>query len=212
MSIIITFNNFTDGSVLIKTAEILKKGGVIVYPTETFYALGVDATNKKAVNKLFDLKGRDAVKPILVLIKEIDMLNRYAAGVSEKALKIIDKFWPGPLTLIFKEKGILPELLRGGRATIGARISSHQFPKRFFNYFNVPLTTTSANISGSRNIVNISDAYDSFGDEVDIYLDGGVLEGKKGSAVIDATDDNFKIIREGDIDSELILDFLKSIE
>lgn len=211
MSIIIAFNKFTDDTVLIESANLLERGGIIVYPTETFYALGVDATNEKSVKKLFDLKERKGTKAISVLVKDFEMLKKYAAGIDEKAIKLINKFWPGPLTLVFREKGILTEILTGRTKTIGVRISSHPFAERFFKYFDLPITATSANISDSPNIISIEEAYDSFGDKVDIYLDGGILTGEQGSTVVDATADKFKILREGEISRELILDFLNSI-
>src|SRR3990167_9776167 len=182
-----------------RVRDIFKKGGIIAYPTETFYGLGVDPFNEAAIKKLFELKGRGSDKPVSILIKDKKMLLEVAEEIPLLAEKLIKKFWPGPLTIIFKAKKSIPSLLTGGTGKIGVRISSNPITQKLLEEIDSPITATSANPSGKKSPVTAKEVMDYFGDKIDLVLDGGVLYGKLGSTVIDVTEGELTVIREGEI-------------
>ncbi len=176
---------------------ILKQGGVVAYPTETFYGLGCDATNPKAVQKLFDLKGRDSKVPIPILIGEFSQLPLYVEEIPPSAEKLIHKFWPGPLTLIFRAKEIFPEELLAKTGKIAIRISSHPIAQELTKKFALPLTTTSANRSGQPAASTPEQVENYFKNEIDGILNGGELSASQSSTILDVTFDPPKLIRAG---------------
>ncbi|HBR18338.1 MAG: threonylcarbamoyl-AMP synthase [Deltaproteobacteria bacterium RIFCSPLOWO2_12_FULL_43_16] len=182
-----------------RVRDIFKKGGIIAYPTETFYGLGVDPFNEAAIKKLFELKGRGSDKPVSILIKDKKMLLEVAEEIPLLAEKLIKKFWPGPLTIIFKAKKSIPSLLTGGTGKIGVRISSNPITQKLLEEIDSPITATSANPSGKKSPVTAKEVMDYFGDKIDLLIDGGVLSGKLGSTILDATEQELKVIREGEI-------------
>ncbi len=183
---------------------ILKQGGVIAYPTETVYGLGCDPTNPKAVQKLFDLKGRDSKVPIPVLIGELSQLPLYVEEIPKSAKKLIQKFWPGALTLIFRAKNIFPEELLAKTGKIAVRISSHPIAQELTKKFALPLTTTSANRSGQPAASTPEEVEKYFNNEIDGILSGGELSASQSSTILDVTFDPPKLIRAGVISLEEI--------
>lgn len=198
-----------DVSVWERVIDIFKKGGVIAYPTETFYGLGVDPFNETAVKKLFHLKGREADKPISILVNDKKMLAGIAEEIPLSAEKLIKKFWPGPLTIIFKAKKSIPTTLTAGTGTIGVRISSNPITQKLLETIDSPITTTSANPSGKKSPVTADEVMNYFKNKVDLILDGGVLSGKLGSTVVDFTEGCLKVIREGEIPIKRLVESLK---
>lgn len=187
---------------LSRAIEILKTGGVIAYPTETFYGLGCDATRADAVQKLFDLKGRASNVAIPVLIGEIDQLANYVREVPAVAEKLIEEFWPGPLTLIFWAKELFPKELLAGSEKIAIRLSSHPIAKALAKNFGLPLTTTSANASGSPAASNIAQVEKYFGNRIDGVIEGQESHSIQASTIVDVTVNPPKIVREGVISSQ----------
>lgn len=189
--------------------NIFKKDGIIVYPTETFYGLGVDPFNKTAVKKLFALKGREADKPISILVKDKKMLTEVAEEIPLSAEILIKKFWPGPLTIIFKAKKIIPSLITGSTGKIGVRISSNPITQKLLEAIDAPITATSANPSGEKSPVTTREVMNYFENEVDLILDGGTLSGRLGSTIVDVTEGDLKVIREGEIPLKTVVEGLK---
>lgn len=182
-----------------KACAVLKQGGILAFPTETFYGLGADALNEQALKKVFALKQRDYAKPLLVIIAEKDQLHSLVSDIPAVAEKLMDSFWPGPLTIIFKARKGLPSLLTGGTDTVGIRISSHPVARSLASTFGRPLTATSANLSGGKNPITAQDVCDQLGEGVDMMLDAGKTKGIKGSTIIDVTLSPPRIVREGDV-------------
>jgi L-threonylcarbamoyladenylate synthase len=180
----------------------LKRGAVIVFPTETFYGLGADALNVDAVEGVVSLKGRNPDSPIAVIIADEEMLPQIASEISPVAQKLIRRFWPGPLTLVLPAKPGLPAALLNRDGKIGVRVSSHPLAARLSRELGRPLTATSANPSGKEPARTIEQARDYFGDRIEIFLDAGALAGKSGSTVAEVNGDQIKIIREGEISSK----------
>jgi len=190
---------------LTKVKKIIQGGGIIAYPTETFYGLGVDARNEEAVKALFSLKGRDFNKPVSILVKDETALRQVVTDVPPAAEALIRHFWPGPLTLVFTALPALSPLLTAGTGKIGVRISSSPTAAELLAAIDCPLTTTSANPSGLPAPVTAEAVLEYFGDGLDALLDGGELPGTLGSTVVDVTGANVTILREGEIAAEAVV-------
>ncbi|MBI4515630.1 MAG: threonylcarbamoyl-AMP synthase [Deltaproteobacteria bacterium] len=177
----------------------LRRAEPIVYPTETLYGLGVDATSAAAVSKLLALKVRAEGKPIAVLVSDRSMLDQLAARVTPLAERLIARFWPGPLTLVVTARHSVSPLLTGVTGTIGVRISSHPTATALVRGLGRPLTTPSANPAGATPPATIAQARGYFGDRVAVYLDGGTLSGGVASTVVEVTTAEVRVLRAGAI-------------
>ncbi len=178
-----------------KARRILRQGGLIVYPTDTLYGLGADIFNKQAVKEIFKLKGRDFKKPISIMVANLSSLRKLA-WVDKKQEQFIRALLPGPFTLILKKKKIIYQLLTAGKNKVGIRIPDSKICLKLSR--NLPITTTSANISGqkpSRSVKKLTKLF-SIKDEnrVDLILEGKNLSNKP-STVIDLTEMPPKILR-----------------
>jgi L-threonylcarbamoyladenylate synthase len=182
--------------------EALQRGEVIVFPTETFYGLGADALNRDAVERIASLKGRNPDSPIAVIVADREMLDQVVIDVPALAKKLIDRFWPGPLTLILPAKPGLPGPLLNREGKIGVRISSHPIATRIARELGRPITATSANPSGKESARTIQEARSYFADKIEVLLDGGMLTGRKGSTVVELIEGKLRIIREGEISAQ----------
>jgi L-threonylcarbamoyladenylate synthase len=177
-------------------AAVLAGGGIVVYPTETLYALGADAYNPQALRRLIELKVRERGKPIAVLIGGIEMLRDLATEISPEAVTLMRHFWPGPLTLVLRARASVPPALTGGGDGIGVRLSSHPLATALVRALGRPVTAPSANPAARQPPVRADEARAYFGARVDYYLDGGTLDGEPASTVVDLRA-GLKVIREG---------------
>jgi L-threonylcarbamoyladenylate synthase len=200
--------NISEETVLSRAAEILAQGGVIAYPTETFYGLGADATNEKAIRKIYDLKGRNFNNPISVIIDKEENLYPLADEVPAAALMLMKTFWPGPLTIVFKASGKISPLLTAQTGKIGIRISSHAGATVIAQKLGHPLTATSANLSGAAECSTAIEVARQISDKVDAIVDLGETPGGKGSTIIDITVNPPQILREGVISRIIIQDHI----
>jgi L-threonylcarbamoyladenylate synthase len=179
----------------------LRRGNVIVFPTETLYGLGADALNSEAVEQVFQLKGRDPVNPIPVLVSDREMLHTVVADIPEAAQELIRQFWPGPLTLILPARKNIPKALCNPSGGVGVRISSQAIATRLVSALGRPLTATSANPSGKEPARTVQEAKTYFGEQIEVFVEGGKLTAKTGSTVVDVMGDRIKIIRQGEINA-----------
>ncbi len=177
--------------------DVLRSGGVIAYPTETFYGLGADPRNPAAVKKLFAIKGRPKDQPILLLIREESAVHEWTTAVTRDAEVLMKKFWPGPLTLVFKARPGVPVDLTAGTGTIGLRVPGSPLAVRLLEFLGAALTGTSANITGGQSPQTAGEAADAVGEMIDLILDGGKTTGGKPSTVLDVSGTSVKVIREG---------------
>ena len=187
--------NFDDA--VRRAAEIFLSGGVVSYPTESFYGLAVDATNEAAIKRLFEIKVRDAGQPILVIIHTKKIPHNWVRDVSPIAGELIEKYWPGGLTLVFEAGPAVSPLLTAGTGKIGIRCSSHPLARALARGAGVPITGTSANVSGKSPCSSAGEVIEALGVGVDLVLDGGKTQGEKASTVLDVTVDPPKILRQG---------------
>ncbi len=189
-----------------QAAQAILAGGVIIYPTETIYGLGANALESKIVEKVYGIKERRKSNPILVLIPNRSALEELALGIPEVAEELMTKFWPGPLTIVFKAAPIVSKILTAGSGKIGIRLSSDKFCGELLNICNIPITSTSANLSGEPNPNSISMINRKVRDSVDLIVDAGTLTSQTPSTVVDVTKGKIELVREGAIAYRKILD------
>jgi len=182
--------------------EALRRGAAIVFPTETFYGLGADALDEHAVERVASLKGRNPDAPIAVIVADREMLSQIVEEISSPAEKLIERFWPGPLTLILPAKQGLPAPLLNREGKIGVRVSSQPIAARLSRELGRPITATSANPTGKEPARTIQQARGYFSRALEIFLDGGTLAGRMGSTVAEVSGSQIEIVREGEIPSE----------
>lgn len=185
-----------------RALEALRRGEVIVFPTETFYGLGADALDPGAVERVVRLKGRQPESPIAVIVADVAMLKEIVTDVSPVAARLTEIFWPGPLTLVLPARAGLPGPLLNRDGGIGVRVSSHPLAASLVRELGRPLTATSANPTGKEPARTVQEARSYFSDRLEFFLDGGRLEGREGSTVAGVARDQLKIIREGAIRAE----------
>lgn len=197
-----------DGEKLAEAVRILLAGGVAAYPTETFYGLGADARNEAAVEKIFRIKGRDFRNPIALIVADDREVNPLVEEIPAIAIILMQTFWPGPLTLIFRAAPSVSSRLTGGTGKIGIRVSSHPVARLLAAGLAGPLTATSANLSGGPECSSADAVIRIFGDLPDAVIDGGPTPGGAGSTILDVTVSPPRILREGTIPGGLIHDAL----
>jgi L-threonylcarbamoyladenylate synthase len=185
------------GAPLDQIVESILREGLIAYPTETFYALGVDATSKAAVDRLFRVKGRERGVPIPLILANLDALSRVVPRVPEPGRKLMDRFWPGPMTLVLEAAPDLPEAITGGTGKVGVRISDHPVASAIARACPCPLTATSANRSGEASAASPSALSATIRSALDLLVDGGPTRGAPASTVLDVTVNPPRLVRPG---------------
>ncbi len=196
------------GEVIREAAKVILAGGVVAVPTESFYGLAVHALNEKAIERLFTVKGRREDNPVLILIAFREALGSYVKEVPSRARRLIDRFWPGGLTMVFLADPVLPASLTAGMGKIGVRLSSHPVPRELARAVGAPITGTSANRSGQPSCSTAAEVMEAVGKDIDLILDGGTTPGRKGSTVLDVTVDPAVVLREGMVSREDLEPFL----
>jgi len=195
-----------------QAASVVRDGGVIAFPTETFYGLGVTPWDSAAVQRLFALKGRSsASSPILVLIRHRKELESLITEISPSAELLMKACWPGPLTIVFRASSKVPPLLTAGTGTIGIRLSAAASLQWLLDAVGGPLTGTSANRSGALPAVTAQDVQASLGVDVDLILDGGRTPGGFASTVVDTTVMPVRLIREGALSRSAVLSVIGTL-
>ncbi len=187
-----------------KAVEAIRSKKLVIYPTETVYGLAADATSNEAVSKVFEAKSRPSDNPISAAVNSLSMSSKIGK-LSQKEEKIIKKLLPGPLTLIVESRPMVSDLLTAGTGKIGIRIPDHPVVLKFIELLNGPITSTSANITGNPDPLTVDEAVEQVGDFVEFAIDVGESKVGKASTVIEVTDSNVKIIREGPISESKIL-------
>jgi L-threonylcarbamoyladenylate synthase len=189
----------------------IRAGGIVCFPTRCLYGLGANALDAAAVERVYEIKQRPADMPLLVLISRSAQMAELAERVPPMAQMLMDRFWPGRLTLVMHALGHLPVRLTAGTGKIGIRLAAHPVARALVEAFAGPITGTSANPSGGTGCRQIAELDPKIARGVDLILDGGVLKGGVGSTVVDVTGENPVVIREGEISKPEILAAIKSI-
>ena len=193
-----------------RAAEIVSKGGVIAFRTDTFYGLGADPFNAKAVTRIRELKGREENKPILVLISDEQEISRFVTHQSSLFTEVAKRFWPGPLTIVREARDELAEELTAGTRTIGLRLPYDETVRELVRACRGALTATSANLSGQPEARSARDVESYFATGVDLIIDGGEVNATRPSTVIDLSGPEPRIVREGAIEATELEKFLHS--
>lgn len=191
-------------------SKLLHEGRIIVYPTDTTYALGVNALDASAILRLFELKGRPTDKPIHVVVANLEMAEDFVV-LDAAAHSLAKKFLPGPLTLILPKKVTVPDILVGGRKTLGIRVPDNPVCSMLARKAAIPFTTTSANVSGEKPAHTVEEVVKQFNSRVnqpDLFLNQGPLPNQLPSTVVDLTTFPPSILREGPISHSQILEAL----
>ena len=187
-----------------KAAELIKQGKIVVFPTETVYGIGANGLDEKAVRKLYEVKKRPLNKPISLLVSNMEMVKTIAQDITEVEYKIMEKFFPGPLTIILKKKDIVPDIVTAGQETVGVRMPSGEIARKLVELSGVPIATPSANISGEPSGTNLLEIKKHFEENVDFYIDGGNSELGISSTIVQVIDGKIEILRQGSITLEQI--------
>lgn len=182
--------------------DIIKNGGLVIMPTDTVYGIIGDATNEDVIKKVFDIKKRDFNKPLLMLVNGTDMLKRYVDNVRELEQNIIDKYWPGPVTIVFNKNNCVSNLLTANQDTVGVRYPNNELLLDIISKINRPLLSTSVNISGKSNVIDLKNIEDEIRNSVDFIMDGGVCD-NLASTIIKCKDDEIVVLRKGAIDIKI---------
>jgi L-threonylcarbamoyladenylate synthase len=182
---------------LIRAADVISRGGMIAFLTDTFYGLGVDPFNRHAIQRIKNLKGREENKPILIVVSDYFQIHRFIDDVSPAFQSLAKKFWPGPLTLVGRAHPDLPDAITAGTKTVGVRMPNDDKVRALVRACGGALTATSANPSHSKAAGNAQTVQNYFGDAIDLIIDDGEAASDQPSTVVDVTGDAPKLIREG---------------
>jgi L-threonylcarbamoyladenylate synthase len=199
-----------------EAAKALKDGHLVAFPTETVYGLGADATNEKAVSRIYSVKGRPTDHPLIVHISSMNQLDKWAIEIPEYAIKLAQEFWPGPMTLILKRSGIAKDFITGNQDTIGLRVPSHPITLKLLQEFQKiggdGVAAPSANKFGHVSPTIANDVIEEVGyalGQSDLVLDGGQCSFGLESTIIDCTSESLSILRPGKITIEMLNKYLK---
>lgn len=187
-----------------EAGELIRQGKIVVFPTETVYGIGTNGLDKNAVKKLYEVKQRPLNKPISLLVSNMEMVNSIAKDITEVEYKIMEKFFPGPLTIILKKKDIVPNVVTAGQNTVGIRMPRGEIARKLVEYADVPIATPSANISGEPSGTNLQEIKKHFEGKVDYFIDGGNSELGLASTIVQVVDGKPQILRQGSITLEQI--------
>lgn len=199
---IIKVNETTQEEIIRSACEVLASGGLVVYPTETTYGIGVDATNPEAVAKLLAYKTRREGKPLSIAVPDLKMAEQYVE-VNEQAHQLYANFLPGPITVVSMSKGNVAPGVASERGTLGVRIPDYPLIREIVAAYGKPVTATSANASYKKRPYKISDIFDNISEKqknlIDLVLDAGELPHNEPSTVVDTTLEQPTVLRQGDI-------------
>lgn len=191
-------------AIIRKAANLIRKGEVIAFPTETVYGLGANALDPSSVSKIYKIKGRPSDNPLIVHIADMKTFSTLVGDIPPKASRIISRFWPGPITIVLKKSKILPEITTGGLNTVAVRMPKNNVALELIKVSRFPIAAPSANISGKPSPTNASHVKDDLNGKIKLILDGGSTEIGIESTVIDMTQRTPVILRPGGISQESI--------
>ena len=191
--------------------NVLQSGGVVAFPTDTYYGLGVDPYNEKGIRRVFEIKSRAYNKPLLVLISTEDQIAELTQNRSREAEQLIQKLWPAPLTLIFNAATKLPDSLTSNTKKIALRLPKEKWPRYLIQTVGCALTATSANKNGGKNTRTASEVLQVFGNDIDLIIDAGSAPGGKVSTLLDTTISPPTILRQGAISQRKINYCIKNL-
>ena len=193
-------------------AQILRQGGLVAFPTETVYGLGGDGFNPQAAKKIYEAKGRPSDNPLILHISKREELDAIAARIPETAEKLMDAFWPGPMTLIFEKTKAVPYETTGGLDTVAVRMPSHEGARQLIESAGVPVAAPSANTSGRPSPTTAEHVKEDLWGRIDMIIDGGLVGIGVESTIIDVTEETPTILRPGHITKNMIAKVIGTVQ
>ena len=192
-----------------EVAKKIKGGGIVIFPTETVYGIGVNALDEDAVKKLYQVKQRPLDKPISLLVSNVDMIEQVAKDITQLEYALIKEFFPGPLTIILKKKNVVPDIVTANGSTVGVRMPKNEIALKLIEYAGVPIAAPSANISGHPSGTELNTIMKAFKESVDYYIDGGKSRIGLASTIVQVIDGVPHILREGSVTKQQIEEVCK---
>jgi L-threonylcarbamoyladenylate synthase len=193
-------------------ADALKAGKIVAFPTETVYGLGANALNPEAVEKIFKAKGRPSDNPLIVHIADKEKVYELTANIPEKAAILMDKLWPGPLTLVFEKSSIIPSIITAGLNTVAIRMPEHPVARELIRLATIPVAAPSANVSGKPSTTTAQHVLEDLDGKIEIVIDAGSSRVGLESTVLDVTVDPPMLLRPGGITPKQIEDIIGHID
>ena len=199
-------------SVLTEAAEILKNGGLVAFPTETVYGLGANGLDEKACKRIYEAKGRPSDNPLILTIGDLDGLYKIVGKVTENAKKIIDAFWPGPITLVLPKADCVPETVTGGLDTVAVRYPSNKIARELIKIAGIPVAAPGANSSGKPSPTRASHVEFDLNGKIEMIIDGGAADWGLESTILDVSEDKPVLLRPGAVTQDMIEDVVGEID
>ena len=195
--------NQIDETKINEISNAIKEGKIIILPTDTVYGIGTNAYDENACKKIYEIKRRPSYKPLIVLISDISMIENLVESISPMERKLIEKFWPGSLTIKFKKrKNALPDIIAEGNEYLGIRLIKNGLIYNIIEKAGVPIVAPSANLSGHPTGIKIENIIEELGGKVDYILDCGDYKSDETSTIVQVVDEKVVVIREGKIKKE----------
>jgi tRNA threonylcarbamoyl adenosine modification protein (Sua5/YciO/YrdC/YwlC family) len=190
-------------------ADQIRAGEVLGMPTDTFYGLAADPFNLRAVDRVYDIKTRNRHKPLSLLIDSIDQAEELSKSLTDEFYRLAEKYWPGPLTMIVKAGSRLPLKVTANTGNVALRVPNSSIALAVVRAATIPITATSANLSGASECTTALAVHDQLGDRISIIVDGGTSPREVASTIIDLTDEEarWQVMREGAIPAREISEF-----
>lgn len=200
----VDFMNAIDYKKLEEVANLIKKGKIVIFPTETVYGIGTNGFDENAIKTLYNVKQRPLTKPINLLVSDIKMVEEVAENISDIEYKLMNAFFPGPFTIILKKKDIVPNILTANGNTVGVRMPEGEIARKLVEYAKVPIAAPSANISGKPSGTNLENIVKDFENKVECFIDGGESKLGVASTIVKVIDGVPHILRLGSISEKNI--------
>lgn len=191
-----------------KAADIIRRGGLVAFPTETVYGLGADGLNPVAVAKIFEVKERPSFNPLILHIEDKKLLTEYCEINDNKIELLVEKFWPGPLTLVLPKKNIIPEIVTADNPTVAIRMPSNEIALQLIKLSETPIAAPSANLFNRLSPTKAEHVYNQLGNKIEMILDGGSTEVGIESTIVEISNGKAYLLRHGGIPKEKIEDIL----
>ncbi|MBM2820181.1 MAG: hypothetical protein HW410_1864 [Nitrosarchaeum sp.] len=194
-----------------QASKIIKSGNLVAFPTETVYGLGANALDPKSIKKIFEVKGRPSDNPLIIHISDVADLGMLVVHIPDTAYKLIDKFWPGPLTLVLKKSKIVPKITTGGMNTVAVRMPENKIAQILIRESGVPIAAPSANISGRPSPTTSEHVLDDLSGKISMIIDGGKTKIGIESTIVDLSKKNPMLLRPGSVTLEQLQDVIGKI-
>ena len=203
--------DYRDAAQMTRAARLLRDGQLVAFATETVYGLGADAMNEQAVRSIFAAKGRPSDNPLIVHIYDLAQLDELCAAVPQSARKMMEAFWPGPLTIVLPKRSAVPDVTTGGLDTVAVRMPDHPAAQALLRACNRPVAAPSANLSGLPSPTTAEDVLADMNGKIEMIVDGGACRVGVESTVVDATREPVMILRPGGVTQEMLQEVLGQV-